>query len=61
MWHKQEKIKQLLEPQMVVNEDRKEEFVNSLKMTKKPNKTKQGVTTLICNGDGLGIQKKISY
>ena len=38
----------------------KDSFINSLKVTKIDKKTKE-VETLICEGDGLGIKKKITY
>ena len=38
-------------------ENEKEEFIQSLKVT---TKKKKKIETLICKGDGLGIQGKIS-
>ncbi len=61
IWHKQDKVKKLEEPKITVNEDKKESFMESLRITREPKKTKQRITTLTCNGDGLGIQKKITY
>lgn len=52
---KQEKVKMLTEPKIDIKQDRKNSFIESLKITT----TKNKVETLTCNGDGLGIQKKI--
>ncbi len=41
------------------NNHKKSEFVESLKIAKVRKKNK--VETLVCDGDGLGIQKKITY
>ena len=54
---KQEEIKTLEEPKKTINKE-KNNFIKSLKIEKK---SKKEVETLICYGDGLGIQKKISY
>ena len=54
---KQEEIKTLEEPKNTINKE-KNNFIKSLKIEKK---SKKEVETLICYGDGLGIQKKISY
>ena len=54
---KQEEIKTLEEPKNTINIE-KNNFIKSLKIEKK---SKKEVETLICYGDGLGIQKKISY
>lgn len=40
-------------------DDKKARFIQSLKI--KEFKKKGRVETLVCFGDGLGIQKKISY
>ena len=58
---KQEKIKQLMEPRTIANEDKKESFIESLKINTTQKITKKRVETLICDGDGLGIQKNITY
>lgn len=41
------------------NNDKKSKFIQSLKIVKIKKSKKIG--TLVCDGDGLGIQKKISY
>lgn len=41
--------------------DDKVKFLNSLKVNLMQNKKRNKVDTLICFGDGLGIQDKISY
>ena len=58
---KQDEIKKLVEPRIIVNEDKKESFIKSLKITTTQKRAKKRVETLTCNGDGLGIQRKITY
>lgn len=57
---RQDEVKKLIEPKITVKEDKKESFIESLKITTTEKRTKKRVETLICNGDGLGIQKKIT-
>lgn len=57
---KQDEVKKLAEPKIIVNEDKKESFIESLKITTTRKTTKKRVETLTCNGDGLGIQRKIT-
>ncbi len=57
---KQDEVKKLAEPRIIVNEDKKESFIESLKITTTQKRTKKRVETLTCNGDGLGIQRKIT-
>lgn len=57
---KQDKVKKLTEPTIIVNDDKKESFIESLKVTTTQKRKKKKVETLTCNGDGLGIQKKIT-
>ncbi|MBP3831351.1 MAG: hypothetical protein ILA02_03145 [Clostridia bacterium] len=59
LFHKDE-IKAIDAPLPQPNYSQKDSFVNSLKNTKTNKKAKE-VETLICEGDGLGIQKKITY
>lgn len=47
-------------PKIIVNEDKKESFIESLKIATPQKRTKKRVETLTCHGDGLGIQKKIT-
>lgn len=61
MFTKQDKVKKLADPEIIVKEDTKGNFVESLKVTTPPPTAKNKVETLTCEGDGLGIQKKISY
>lgn len=55
IFNKQE-LKALEAPKQVVSEDKKDDFIQSLKIEKAEKK----IETLICDGNGLGIQKKIS-
>lgn len=57
---KQDEVKKLIEPKITLNEDKKESFIESLKITITEKRSKKRVETLTCNGDGLGIQKKIT-
>ena len=57
---KQDEVKKLVEPKITLNEDKKESFIESLKITTTEKRRKKRVETLTCNGDGLGIQKKIT-
>ena len=59
IFNKQEEIKQLEEPKIntnISNARKRNEFIEGLKVVTKANKK---VETLVCNGDGLGIQGKI--
>ena len=63
---KKEEIKLIEAPIEVEDEEKdkkKEKFLNSLKVedeVKKKKKLKRKIETLICVGDGLGIQGKIT-
>ncbi len=57
---KQEEIKALEEPKQIINQEKKINFVESLKITTTEKKNKKRIETLTCEGDGLGIQNKIS-
>ena len=57
---KQDEVKRLEETKIVIEQDKKENFIESLKITTTEKRIKNKVETLTCNGDGLGIQKKIT-
>ncbi len=57
---KQDEVKKLQEPKIAIEQDKKESFIESLKITTTEKITKKRIETLTCNGDGLGIQKKIT-
>ena len=57
---KQDEVKKLVEPKITIKEDKKESFIETLKITTTEKRTNKRVETLTCNGDGLGIQKKIT-
>lgn len=59
IFNKQQDIKFLDEPKQVVSIDSKSNFIQSLKTTITEEKEKK-IETLVCSGNGLGIQKKIS-
>ncbi|MBQ2938110.1 MAG: hypothetical protein IJE05_04460 [Clostridia bacterium] len=57
---KQEEVKPLEEPKYITNQKEKANFIESLKITTTERRTKKKIETLTCEGDGLGIQKKIT-
>ena len=58
---KQNEVKKLEESKIKQeNINQREKFIKSLKIPDSELKTKKKVETLICEGDGLGIQKKIT-
>ena len=65
MFRKHDDVKEIVEPKINVTENKAENFIKTLKADtvheKENKKEKKKVETLICNGDGLGIQKKINY
>lgn len=54
---KQEKVKTLDNSNYVSNQGKKDDFINSLNIPPK----EKNIETPLCEGDGLGIQRKISY
>ena len=50
---KQEEIKALEEPKQIINQEKKINFVESLKITTTEKKNKKLIETLNCEGDGL--------
>lgn len=61
LFNKPKNIKTLEAPKQTIVQDRKVDFIESLKVTSLEKKKYAEVQTLVCEGDGLGIQKKISY
>ncbi len=51
----------LQQSDFTINQNNKKIFEQSLKITNIPKKVNKKIETLICYGDGLGIQKKLSY
>ena len=60
-FNKQKDIKTLEAPNQAIVQDKQVDFLDSLKVTTLEKKKYAKVQTLVCEGDGLGIQKKISY
>lgn len=56
---KNDKIKELPEPKAYISKDRNS-FIDSIKVTNIEKKKNKKIETLICDGDGLGIKKRIS-
>ena len=54
-------VKELQEPKVSQEQDRKTAFIESLKTAATDKKEKKKVETLTCDGDGLGIQNKITF
>ena len=50
----------LEEPKVINNSNAKDEFIKSLKVNINKVIKKKKVETLICHGDGLGINNKIT-
>ena len=55
---KENEIKKIEAPKITNEQNQKNNFINSLICD---TTEKKKIETLICKGDGLGIQKKISY
>ena len=55
-----EEVKLLEPPKHIINQEEKVKFIESLKITTAEKIKKKKIETLTCEGDGLGIQKKIS-
>lgn len=55
---KENEIKKIEAPKITNDQNQKKNFIASLKVDTTERKK---IETLICKGDGLGIQKKITY
>ena len=53
-------VKKLQDPKISMEQEEKMTFIQSLRITTIEKKLKKKVETLTCDGDGLGIQKKIT-
>ncbi len=60
IFNKPEEVKKLEAPQEMFNKNEKINFIESLKINSIEKRKNNKVETLICEGDGLGIQQKIS-
>lgn len=58
---KQEEVKKIEEPKILENQDKKKNFIESLRIDPIERRKNKKVETLVCDGDGLGIQNKLSY
>ena len=58
---KDKEVKKIEAPKQVVIRNKEKDFNESLKVNITEKKRKNEVETLICKGDGLGIQKKVSW
>ena len=58
---KQDKVKKLSEPKIVTEQNKKERFIETIKINTTEKRAKKKIETLTCQGDGLGIQKKITW
>ncbi len=60
-FYRQEEIKILEVPKLVSNIKEKEDFFSSIKVFQPMQIKDNEIETLICIGDGLGIQKDMKY
>ena len=60
IFNKHEDIKMLEESKIINNSNAKDEFIENLKVNINKVIKKKKVETLICPGDGLGINNKIT-
>ena len=61
IFNKKEEIKMLEAPKHVTNTKDKEDFFTSIKVFRPIQIQNNEIETLICIGDGLGIQKNMKY
>lgn len=61
LFQKKEQIKMIEEGKETLRIDDRENFLNSLKIAKTLAQKEKIVETLVCVGDGLGIQNEIRY
>lgn len=59
IFNKKEEVKKIEAPKDAINEE--EKFIEELKITTTHKKTRKKAETLICDGDGLGIQKEVKF
>lgn len=55
---KKQEIKTLEEPKLKAKQNSENKFIESIKIKKNSNKN---IKIPICEGDGLGIQRKLNY
>lgn len=61
VFNKQEKVKKLEVSKQGLNKKEEVDFIKSLRATTAGKRKKKEVEILICEGNGLGIQKRITY
>ena len=61
IFNKKEEIKMIEAPKRVVNIKEKEDFLTSIKVFRPIQIKNNEIETLVCIGDGLGIQKNKKY
>lgn len=61
IFNKSEEVKKLQVSSQNINTKKKVDFIEEYKKEIVTTKRKNRVETLVCEGDGLGIQSKISY
>ena len=57
----QDEVKKIQEPKISMEQEEKMTFMQSLRITTTEKILKKKVDTLTCDGDGLGILKKITF
>ncbi len=61
LFYKKERTKLLEESKQILNQEEKVNFIENLKVNIIEKRKKKKIETLVCEGDGLGIQKKVDY
>ncbi len=61
LFYKKERTKLLEESKQIPNQEQKVNFIENLKVNIIEKRKKKKIETLVCEGDGLGIQKKVDY
>ena len=56
-----EKVKEIESTPKIYTKNKRKSFIKSLNVSNEKNIKNKKVKTLICEGDGLGIQREITY
>ena len=59
IFNKKEEVKKIDAPKDIINE--KEKFIENLKVTTTYKRPRKKPETLICDGNGLGIQSEVKF
>lgn len=61
VFNKKEEIKQIEAPKIDLYKDQKEDFLKSIRVSSIPRRKNKNIETLVCVGDGLGFNNKLTY